>query len=42
MKLLKCLICRGEIELIFNKKVKCKCCGFSDQEKKAPEVYIKK
>lgn len=46
MKLLKCLLCKGEIDVIgneraTNKKVKCQSCGFSNQEEKPqPEVMI--
>lgn len=46
MKLLKCKVCNGEIDIIgneraVNKKTKCHKCGFStDNEKKEPEVFI--
>ena len=47
MKLLRCKICRGELEILgseraINKKVRCLNCGFSNVEepKKEPEVMI--
>ena len=48
MKLLKCKLCAGEIEIIGNencvlKKIKCKKCGYSnvnDFIKKEPEIVI--
>lgn len=47
MKLLSCIICDGEIDIInndlsINKKVKCKSCGFSNFESqvKTPEVLV--
>lgn len=48
MKLLKCKLCRGEMDIIgnersINKKVKCTKCGFTnadDPDKKEPEVFI--
>jgi hypothetical protein len=46
MKLLKCKLCSGEVDIIgnekaINKKIKCKKCGFSNEnESKFPEVVI--
>lgn len=47
MKLLKCKLCAGEIDIVgneksINKKVKCKKCGFTngEPEQKFPEVLI--
>ncbi len=46
MKLLKCKICLGEVDIIGNdrsicKKVKCRKCGFTNEaEQKGPEVVI--
>lgn len=46
MKLLKCKLCKNEVDIIggersVNKKIKCKKCGFSNiEEKKEPEVMI--
>jgi hypothetical protein len=48
MKLLKCLLCRGEMDVVnhersINKHVKCRECGFSnetEQNRKGPEVVI--
>lgn len=46
MKLLKCLICRGEVDIIGNehlasKKIRCQDCGFTNQEEKhQPEVIV--
>lgn len=51
MKLLKCKLCHGEMDIIGNeraiyKKVKCKQCGFSNEshsDPKMPEViFIRK
>lgn len=48
MKLLKCIICNGEIDIIGNeravsKKTKCRKCGLtSHEEKVAPEVIIRR
>ena len=44
MKLLKCKVCKGEIDIVgnervINKKVKCRQCGFSNEDK-APEVFV--
>ncbi len=48
MKLLRCLLCRGEMDIVggeqsVNKKVKCRQCGYSnetDQNRKVPEVVV--
>jgi hypothetical protein len=48
MKLLKCKICNGEMDIVgnehaINKKVKCRQCSFSNEnehERKSPEVVI--
>lgn len=46
MKLLKCKLCSGEVEIIgnlrlINKKVKCTKCGFTNEEKQNyPEVVV--
>lgn len=47
MKLLSCIVCDGEIDIVNNdrsvtKKVKCKSCGFANFESpaKVPEVLI--
>ena len=49
MKLFRCIICGGEIEIIdatdgsINKKVKCLKCGFTnfnDHKSKEPEIII--
>lgn len=48
MKLLKCKLCRGEVNIIgneraVNKKIKCSKCGFSNEkeaETAGPEVVI--
>lgn len=47
MKLLKCIICMGEVDFVgperaINRKVKCKKCGFTNevQENKGPEVVV--
>ena len=51
MKLLKCKLCRGEVDIInyersINKHIKCSKCGFSNEkepERKGPEVvFIRK
>jgi DNA-directed RNA polymerase subunit RPC12/RpoP len=50
MKILKCIICNGEIEIVNNdgsifKKVKCRKCGFNNLSKKIgkyPEIIIRK
>lgn len=48
MKLLKCIICNGEIDIIGNeravsKKTKCRKCGLTSyEEKMAPEVIIRR
>ena len=48
MKLLKCKLCHGEVDIVGNeraihKKVKCRACGYSNENEKAhrePEVVI--
>lgn len=46
MKLLKCKICLGEVDIVGNdratfKKVKCRKCGFTNEsENKGPEVVV--
>lgn len=51
MKLLRCIICEGEIVIIdpndrsINRKIKCKKCGFTNvneqpRQKKEPEIII--
>jgi len=46
MKLLKCKICYGEVDIIggefsVHKKIKCNKCGFTNAEqKKEPEVFV--
>lgn len=47
MKLLKCKLCHGEIDIIanersINKKIKCRKCGFTngEPEQKFPEVFV--
>ena len=47
MKLLKCKLCKGEVEIVgsehsINKKIKCTQCGFNnlDLDKKEPEIFI--
>lgn len=46
MKLLKCLLCEGELDIVGNfksshKKVKCKKCGYTNVDKtKDPEIYV--
>ena len=48
MKILKCIICSGEVDILYddrssNKKIKCKICGFtncSTKEPKDPEIVI--
>ncbi len=45
MKILKCKICNGEIDIIgnekaVNKKVKCRRCGFSNLNEKEPEIFV--
>jgi len=48
MKILKCCLCDGELEIIgdkyeINKKIKCRDCGFSnDTKQKEPEVFIRR
>jgi hypothetical protein len=46
MKLLKCKVCMGEVDIVgndrsINKKVKCRKCGFSNEnEHRGPEVVV--
>ena len=42
MKILKCIICYGEVDIIESTKgVKCKKCGFTNiKEEKEPEIII--
>jgi uncharacterized Zn finger protein len=49
MKLLKCKLCSGEVDIVgnektINKKVKCRKCGFTnsstESEQKFPEVLV--
>lgn len=47
MKLLKCKLCSGEVDIIggefsINKKIKCSKCGFTNEvlKIKLPEVYV--
>jgi hypothetical protein len=46
MKLLKCKLCLGEIDIVgnersVNRKVKCQKCGFTNEfENKGPEVVV--
>jgi hypothetical protein len=47
MKLLRCKLCSGEVDIIggehaINKKVRCRDCGYSnaDVPKKEPEVFV--
>jgi DNA-directed RNA polymerase subunit RPC12/RpoP len=48
MKLLSCLLCRGEMDIIgsehsINKKVRCQDCGYSNIDapaKKEPEILV--
>lgn len=47
MKLLKCKLCYGEVDIIddyksINKKIKCRKCGFCNKnlKKKKPDVLI--
>jgi len=46
MKILKCALCYGEVDVVggersINKKIKCQKCGFSNQEEKPhPEVMV--
>ena len=46
MKILKCIICKGEVDIVVEdmstyKKIKCKKCGFTNyQENKEPEIVI--
>lgn len=48
MKLLRCLLCRGEMDIVggersIHKKVKCRECGFTNEnepQRKMPEVVV--
>ena len=46
MKILQCMYCKGELEILldkgFTKKVKCLSCGFTNSaaEPKEPEVVV--
>jgi uncharacterized Zn finger protein len=48
MKLLRCKLCRGELDIVggersINKKVRCRQCGYTnanEPDKKGPEVVI--
>lgn len=48
MKLLRCKLCRGEMDIVggeraINKKVKCRSCGYNNESEtdyKQPEVVI--
>jgi len=47
MKLLKCVICMGEVDFVgdehsINRKVKCRKCGFTNDvhDSKGPEVVV--
>jgi hypothetical protein len=45
MKLLKCKICLGEVDLVgdphtMERKVKCRKCGFSNDKEKTPIVEV--
>ena len=48
MKLLRCKLCRGEMDVVggeraINKKVKCRKCGYSNENetgRKEPEVVV--
>lgn len=47
MKLLKCIVCMGEVDMVgdehsINRKVKCKKCGFTNEvvENKGPEIVV--
>lgn len=50
MKLLRCKLCRGEMDIVggeraINKKVKCRQCGYSNEnenDRKGPEVVIRR
>lgn len=49
MKLLRCKVCSGEVDIVgnehaVNKKIKCTKCGFNnlEEKKKEPIVIIKK
>ncbi len=45
MKILQCMFCKGELDLIqdkgIQKKVKCNSCGYTNNETpKEPEVFV--
>jgi len=45
MKLLKCKICKGDVDLIgnghaINRKVKCDKCNNTERHSKSPEVFV--
>lgn len=48
MKLLKCIVCLGEVDFVgperaTNRKVKCRKCGFTNEsasENKGPEIVV--
>ena len=48
MKILRCIVCNGEVDVLdgdksVNKTVKCRCCGFTNSQiykRKEPEVLI--
>ncbi len=47
MKLLKCKLCQGEVDIVggehaINKKIKCTKCGFTNEsaQPKGPEVIV--
>lgn len=48
MKILKCIVCGGEVDILeyngsITKKIKCRCCGFTNStflKKKEPEILI--
>ena len=45
MKLLKCRLCKGEMDVIgnersINKKVRCQRCGYGTEDQKMPEVIV--
>jgi len=46
MKFLKCIVCKGEVDIInndhsTNKKIKCNKCGFTNsQATKEPEIIV--
>jgi DNA replicative helicase MCM subunit Mcm2 (Cdc46/Mcm family) len=45
MKLLKCKLCNGEVDVVnndrsVNRKVKCRKCGSGTEQEKGPEVMV--